>query len=75
MAGAELFWRELAPRQPDTPLILTPGGGHDMITWRAEVPLLLRWMTPQLARAARQEAAGGSRGLALAAKRPATKPA
>ena len=75
VADAELFWRELAPRQPDAPLILTPGGGHDMITWRAEVPLLLRWMTPQLARAARREAAGQSRGLALAAKRPATKPA
>lgn len=36
-------------------------GGHDMITWRAEVPLMLRWMTPQLARAAQREAAGQSR--------------
>ena len=65
MAGAELFWRELAPRQPDAPLGLTPGGGHDMITWRAELRLLLQWMTPQLAPAARQEAAGDSRGLGL----------
>jgi uncharacterized membrane protein len=28
-----------------------------MLTWRAEVPLMLRWMTPLLAQAARQEAA------------------
>ncbi|MGI8451356.1 MAG: hypothetical protein ACR2MP_30050 [Streptosporangiaceae bacterium] len=45
VANAELFWRGLAPRQPDAPLTLTPGGGHDMITWRAEGPLMLRWMT------------------------------
>jgi hypothetical protein len=72
VAAAELFWRELAPRQPDAPLILTPGGGHDMITWRAEIPLMLRWMTPRLARAAQREA-GPSRRLALAARRPAGK--
>ena len=67
--NAELFWHELLVRQPQVPLTLTPGGGHDMITWRAEVPLMLRWMTPRLARAARQEAAAQSRALALAAKR------
>jgi uncharacterized membrane protein len=37
--------------------VLTRDGGHDMLTWRAEVPLMLRWMTPLLAQAARQEAA------------------
>jgi enterochelin esterase-like enzyme len=72
VAAAELFWRELSPRQPDAPLVLTPGGGHDMITWRAEIPLMLRWMTPRLARAAQREA-GPSRRLALAARRPAGK--
>ena len=53
VANAERFWRELRPRQPDAPLTLTPGGGHTMTTWRAEVPSMLSWMTPRLARAAR----------------------
>jgi enterochelin esterase-like enzyme len=64
---AELFWRELVGRQPDVPLVVTPGGGHNMVTWRAEVPLMLRWMTPRLAQAARH--AARSAGPALAAKR------
>lgn len=72
VANAEAFWRELRPRQPTAPLSLTPGGGHDMITWRAEVPLMLRRMTPRLAQAARQ-AAGESRALALDAKPPGAK--
>ena len=54
VADAERFWRELRPRQPDAPLTLTPGTGHSMATWRAEVPSMLSWMTPRLARAARQ---------------------
>jgi hypothetical protein len=54
--SVQAFWRELAPRQPQVPLVLTRNGGHDMLTWRAEVPLMLRWMTPRLAQAARQEA-------------------
>ena len=74
VVAAEQFWRELAPRQPDAPLNLTPGGGHDMITWRAEVPLMLRWMTPRLARAAQRQA-WPSKGLALPPRRPADKPA
>jgi enterochelin esterase-like enzyme len=57
VASVQAFWRELAPRQPQVPLVLTRDGGHDMLTWRAEVPLMLRWMTPLLAQAARQEAA------------------
>ena len=35
------------------PLTLTPGGGHTMTTWRAQVPSMLTWMTPRLAQAAR----------------------
>jgi hypothetical protein len=70
VASAEVFWRELVNRQPQVQLIITPGGGHNMVTWRAEVPLMLRWMTPLLARAAHQEgAAARSAAPALAAKR------
>jgi enterochelin esterase-like enzyme len=69
VASAEIFWRELVNRQPQVQLIITPGGGHNMVTWRAEVPLMLRWMTPRLARAARQEAAARPAAPALAAKR------
>ncbi len=68
VANAELFWRGLVNRQPQVPLVITPGGGHNMVTWRAEVPLMLRWMTPRLAQAARQETAARTAALALAAK-------
>jgi len=51
--SAERFWQELRPRQPDAPLTLTPGSGHTMTTWRAQIPSMLTWMTPRLARAAR----------------------
>jgi len=54
VASAERFWQELRPRQPDAPLTLTAGSGHTMITWRAQVPSMLSWMTPRLDRAARQ---------------------
>jgi enterochelin esterase-like enzyme len=57
VANAELFWQELRMRQADVPLTLTAGGGHTMATWRAEVPSMLTWMTPGLARAAQQDAA------------------
>ena len=53
VASAERFWQELRPRQPGAPLTLTPGSGHTMTTWRAQVPSVLTWMTPRLARAAR----------------------
>ncbi len=54
VADTERFWQELRPRQPDAPLTLNPGSGHTMITWRAQVPSMLSWMTPRLALAARQ---------------------
>jgi enterochelin esterase-like enzyme len=50
--SAQRFWQELRPRQPGAPLTLTPGSGHTMTTWRAQVPSMLTWMTPRLARAA-----------------------
>jgi S-formylglutathione hydrolase FrmB len=60
VANAEVFWQELSLRQASVPLILTKGGGHDMTTWRAEVPAMLAWMTPRLAQAAVAEAAAHS---------------
>jgi enterochelin esterase-like enzyme len=50
VASARFFWQELALRQADVPLILTPRGGHTMATWRAEIPRMLTWMTRGLAR-------------------------
>jgi enterochelin esterase-like enzyme len=52
VADAEGFRAGLLPRQPSVPLTFTPGGGHTMSTWRAELPPLLSWMTPRLARPA-----------------------
>src|SRR5690242_12559258 len=49
VADAETFRQVLLPRQGHVPLTLTPGGGHTMTTWRAELPPLLAWMTPRLA--------------------------
>jgi enterochelin esterase-like enzyme len=57
VADAESFWQELRVRQPDVPLTLTPGAGHTLAAWRAEVPSMLTWMTPGLARAAHEQAA------------------
>jgi enterochelin esterase-like enzyme len=57
VADAERFWQELRLRQPDAPLTLTPGGGHTMTTWRAQVLSMLTWMTPGLAQAAQKETA------------------
>jgi enterochelin esterase-like enzyme len=57
VADAEGFWQELRVRQPDVPLTLTPGAGHTLAAWRAEVPSMLTWMTPGLARAAHEQAA------------------
>jgi len=48
VADAETFRRVLLPWQGTVPLTLTPGGGHTMTTWRAELPPLLAWMTPRL---------------------------
>ena len=54
VANARLFWQELPPSQRDVPLTLTPGTGHTMTTWRAEIPSMLTWMTRGLTRAAHQ---------------------
>jgi enterochelin esterase-like enzyme len=70
VANAGVFWRKLRLRQADAPLTLTAGGGHTMTTWRAEVPSMLTWMTPGLARAAHhQTAAPPEKTATLAAAR------
>ena len=51
VTGVEVFRQDLRLRQPDAPLTLTPRGGHTMTTWRAQIPLMLTWMTQGLARA------------------------
>jgi hypothetical protein len=73
VVNAERFWQGLRPRQPDAPLTLTPGSGHTMTTWRAQVPSMLTWMTPRLARAARPlTAVRPGRTATVAVRKPAT---
>jgi enterochelin esterase-like enzyme len=55
VADAERFWRELPPGLRDVRPTLTPGTGHTMTTWRAEIPSMLIWMIPGLTRAAHQQ--------------------
>src|SRR5450755_654196 len=62
VTDAEFFRQDLQLRQANVPLMLTAGGGHDMATWRAEVPRMLRWMTQALARAAGKERWARRRG-------------
>jgi enterochelin esterase-like enzyme len=49
VANAEYFAQELQLHEANVPLDLTPGGGHTMGTWHAEVPPMLTWMTGGLA--------------------------
>jgi enterochelin esterase-like enzyme len=49
LRNAQIFEQLLQTRQPSVVLKVVPGGGHTMFTWRALVPSLLEWMTPQLA--------------------------
>jgi enterochelin esterase-like enzyme len=71
VANVERFWQELRLRQGDVPLTLTPGAGHTMTTWRAQLPSMLTWMTPDLARVAQREtAAQPGKTSVLAAKGP-----
>jgi len=55
VANAKRFWQELPPSQWNVRLTLTPGTGHTMTTWRAEIPSMLTWMTPGLTRAAHHQ--------------------
>jgi enterochelin esterase-like enzyme len=68
--NAQVFEQLLQTRQPGVVLKVVPGGGHTMFTWRALMPPLLEWMTPQLA----DEAAAIQARQAHAAKRAAALP-
>jgi len=52
LRAARQFQRLVLARQPGVQLMVVPGGGHTMATWRALVPSLLEWMTPLLSTAA-----------------------
>jgi len=54
---AQIFAQLLQVRQPGVTLKVVPGGGHTMFTWRALMPPMLEWMTPQLAGAVTAEQA------------------
>jgi len=73
LRNAEFFRQLLQIRQPQVTLKVVPGGGHTMITWRALIPPVLEWMTPQLAHEvaveqARQEKAAQKAAAAKRAK-------
>ena len=48
VANASYFAQELQLHQAGVPLVLTPGSGHTMATWHAQVPPMLSWMTNTL---------------------------
>jgi enterochelin esterase-like enzyme len=48
VANATYFGQELQLHQAGVPIVLTPGSGHTMATWHAEVPPMLSWMTNTL---------------------------
>jgi enterochelin esterase-like enzyme len=50
--AAQDFQQVILTRQPSVMLDVEPGGTHTMATWRALVPPLLEWMTPNLEQAA-----------------------
>jgi enterochelin esterase-like enzyme len=52
LSAAQSFQQVILTRQPDVVLDVEPGGTHTMATWRALVPPLLEWMTPNLEQAA-----------------------
>lgn len=53
IAAARAFQLLLLPRQPKVPLVLAPGGGHTMFTWRGLLAPMLEWITPRLTSAVR----------------------
>ena len=52
VSAAQRFQQVILTRQPNMVLEIEPGGTHTMATWRALVPQLLEWMTPNLEQAA-----------------------
>jgi hypothetical protein len=54
LQAAQAFQQYAMLRLTTVPLIVVNGGGHQAAVWRAAMPALLRWMTPQLAAADRR---------------------
>lgn len=52
IAAARAFQQLLQPLQPKVPLVMAPGGGHTMFTWRGLLAPMLEWITPRLTAAA-----------------------
>jgi len=46
--AADMFRQELLLRDASVPLDIVQGGGHQANVWRAALPSLFDWMTPQL---------------------------
>jgi len=49
VSSAEYFAQLLQLHQASVPVDISPGGGHTMGTWHAEVPPMLAWITKGLA--------------------------
>ncbi|HUB43319.1 MAG TPA: alpha/beta hydrolase-fold protein [Streptosporangiaceae bacterium] len=73
VANANYFWQELQLHQASVPLVLTPGGGHTMATWHAEVPPMLSWMTNTLVAGIANRANGQRSALARRLRREAAE--
>jgi enterochelin esterase-like enzyme len=76
IAASRAFQQLLLPRQPQARLVLAPGGGHTMFTWRALLAPLLEWITPRLTSAAQHSPAApaGPPTPALPLGSPSAKP-
>jgi enterochelin esterase-like enzyme len=71
--NAQIFEQLLQTRQPGVVLKVVPGGGHTMFTWRALMPPLLEWMTPQLAGVISTEQAKAAKAAKAAERAAAAK--
>jgi enterochelin esterase-like enzyme len=71
VANADFFWQELQLHQASVPLVLTPGSGHTMSTWHAQVPPMLTWMTNTLVTAISNQANARRSALATHLRREA----
>src|SRR5262249_58468771 len=54
LQAARIFQQYAMLRQTSVPLVIIKGGGHQAAVWRAALPPLLKWMTPQLTAMARR---------------------
>jgi enterochelin esterase-like enzyme len=71
VANASYFAQELQLHQAGVPLVLTPGSGHTMATWHAEVPPMLSWMTNTLVTAISNQTYARHRDLVREVRRAA----